>query len=249
MTIVHEAADQRLVVLAATINREHSLAYQKAIEALEHAILCGEALIEARDAVPEGQWLRWVDENLNLSTGTLHRYIRVATYKDHLLQAERRPASINAAIGYLKAIEVPAASTGRNGRHPSFDVEEAKRLRAQGLTFTEIGPMLGVSDVAVWRQLTPGANRKAIAQANKWKKKRLAERKALEQAQRDKAVAKAGGAPAEAYALLRRCAVALDQALAEAANDDERKALRDALAFTHKGEDAIVLALRLERQR
>ncbi len=246
MTLVH-IEEGRVTELAGIINREHSLAYRAALDALEHAILCGEALIEARERVAEGSWLKWVDDNLNISTGTLHRYVRLATYKDHLLSAERQPKSINAAIGYLKAIEIPAASVGRNGRKPTFDVEEAKRLRSQGMTYEQIGSIVGVSDQAVRLQLIPGAQRKAMVYTSRHKKKRLAERRALEQAQRDKKVAKVGGAAAGAYALLRRCCVAIDQAMIETTNDSERKSLRDALAQAHKAEDAIVQALRLER--
>lgn len=244
-----EVVDERLTQLAFTINREHTLAYQKAVEALEHAIRCGEALIEAREIVPDGEWTRWVEANLSIATGTMHRYIRVATYKQHLLDADKKPASINAAIGYLKAIGAPAASTGRNGRSPTFDVAEAKRLRKQGMTYEQIGELLGVSDVAIWRQLTPGATKRAIAISNRNRKRRRLEREAFEQTQRDKRVARAGGAAAEAYALLRRCAAALDQALSDAKDDEERKTLRDALAHAHRAEDSIVLALRLERQR
>lgn len=238
----------RLRDLIGTINREHTLAYQRAVEALEHAIRCGEALIEAREIVPEGEWLEWCETNLNLGTGTLHRYIRVATYKQELFAAERKPASINAAISYLRAIEAPAASSSRNGRRPTFDVDEARRLRKQGMTYTNIGALLGVSDVAVWRQLTPGATKRTLVYATRYKRKRAAERRALEQAERDKAVAKVGGAAAEAYALLRRTALALDQAMREA-TANELHALRDALAHTHRAEDAIVSALRLERGR
>jgi hypothetical protein len=45
----------QLAALATTINREHGLAYRAALDALEHAILCGEALIEARETVPDGR--------------------------------------------------------------------------------------------------------------------------------------------------------------------------------------------------
>lgn len=237
-----------LTDLAATINREHDLAYRSALNALQHAILCGEALIAARDTVPDGEWLRWVSDNLHISTGALHRYVRIATYKEQLLTADRQPKSINAAISYLKEVGAPAAGTGKNGRKPTFDVEEAKRLRKQGLTFTEIGPLLGVSDVAVWRQLTPGAARKTVERTNRYARQRRAERKALQQKKRDEAVARTGGTAAEAYALLRRCAATLDRSLIATTNGDERKALRDALAYTHKAEDAIVSALQLERR-
>lgn len=237
-----------LTDLAATINREHDLAYRAALNALQHAILCGEALIAARDTVPDGEWLRWVSDNLHISTGALHRYVRIATYKEQLLTADRQPKSINAAISYLKEVGAPAAGTGKNGRKPTFDVEEAKRLRKQGLTFTEIGPLLGVSDVAVWRQLTPGAARKTVERTNRYARQRRAERRALQQKERDEAVARVGGSASNAYAALRRCALIIDRAITEATGEMERAGLRNALAFAHRAEDAIVAVLQLERQ-
>jgi len=233
--------------LAATINSEHNLAYRATLDALTHAILCGEALIEARTNVPDGEWLRWVADNLHIGSGALHRYVRLATYKHHLLTAEHEPKSINAAIGYLRQIDAPASSTGRTGRKPSFDVDEAKRLRKQGLNFTQIGEALGVSDVAVWRQLTPGATAQAMRYTARARKQRRAAAKALAQQQRADAVARTAGNPAEAYALLRRCAVTLDRAILDTTDSDEIAQLREALHHTHKAEDAIVRALRLER--
>jgi ribosomal protein L20 len=247
---VSDVSTVTLGELAVTINREHGLAYQSALDALQHAILCGQALIEARATVPDGEWLRWVDDNLDISAAAIHRFVRIATYRDHLLQADQRPKSINAAISYLRDVGAPAVGSGRkglNGRRPTFDVDEAKRLRGQGMTFVDIGEALGVSDVAVWRQLTPGATRQAMSYTARARKKRRAERRALVEKERADAVARVGGSASDAYALLRRCAIALDRAIADSAAESEVSALRDALAFTHKAEDAIVVALRLER--
>jgi Protein of unknown function (DUF3102) len=232
-----------LADLAATINREHELTYRAVVDALEHAILCGESLLHARATVPDGDWSRWVEHNLDMSRGAVQRYMRIATYRDHLLSAESRPTSINAAITYLRDRPVLSA---HNGRQPTFDVDEAKRLRSLGMTFTDIGTVLGVSDVAVWRQLTPGATRRTIAYTNRVRARQRAERRALADQERTKAVARTGGKPADAYALLRRCALALDRALADTKNEDVRKALRDALTYTHRAEDAITRALGLE---
>jgi hypothetical protein len=236
-----------LTDLATTINSEHALAYRAALDALQHAILCGEALIEARATIPDGQWMRWVDNHLDMSMAAIQRYTRIATYREQLLSADARPKSINGAISYLRGIGTPAISSGRNGRRPTFDVDEAKRLREQGMTYTDIATVVGVSDVAIWRQLAPGATKKTIAYTNRVRRQRRAEHRAYVERDLAEKVARVGGRPADAYALLRKTAIALDRALVDAETDEMRKTLRDALTFTHRAEDAITRALGIER--
>ena len=62
-TLDHEASDAEVVVmnsptltLAATVTREYNLAHQAAQSALNHAMSCGDALIQAKAAVDHGQW-------------------------------------------------------------------------------------------------------------------------------------------------------------------------------------------------
>jgi len=244
-----EPLDDSLADLAVTINHEHDLAYRSALDTLEHAIRCGQGLIEARAMIPDGRWGQWMKDNLNVSPHAATRYMRIATHADRLLTGDRQPKSINAAITYLRDIDAPAITTGRNGRRPTFDVDEAKRLRKLGMTYVDIGDAVGVSDVAVWRQLTPGATRRAITYTNRARTQRRAERRALIEKELTQRVARVGGAPADAYAFLRKCAIALDRALADADTDEMRRTLRDALAYTHRAEDAITRALGIERGR
>lgn len=238
-----------LADLAATINSEHDLAYRAVLDALDHAVRAGEALLEARRLVPEGQWSKWIKANLAMPSAAVGRYIRIATHRETLFAAGQRPKSINGALTYLREIDAPpSVPPGRNGRRPTFDVSEARRLRGQGMKYSDIGGVLGVSDVAVWRQLTPGATRKAVARTTQARSKRRAEARALAEKELAARVARVGGHPSDAYALLRRCAVALDRAITDA-EPEMRPALRDALTYTHRAEDAIVRALGIERGR
>lgn len=237
-----------LTNLASTINREHQLAYEAALDALEHAILCGEALVQAQAAVPEGEWSRWVETNLDLGTTSIGRYMRIAHYREQLLGAEDRPQSINAAITYLRAIGAPPLGTGRNGRRPSFDVDEARRLRALGLTYVDIGKMLGVSDVAVWRQLTPGATARAMKNTSRAKQRQRAQQRDAAQREQHWEMAEVGGRTADAYFLLLQCAEMLDQAIAEASGDGQHD-LRKALTHVHRAELAVVRSVDLQPRR
>ncbi len=239
-----------LTLIAATINSEHEQVYAAALDALTHAILCGEALQKAREAVPDGEWTRWVDQNLDITDNQAFRYLRIAHYRDVLLSAEHRPQSVRAALDYLRENNMPRLDTSnrRNGgRYPTFDVDEARRLHSQGMSFGQIGQLLGISSQAVWLQLAPGArDKRAKSRRRRWELNK-AQRKALVDAERAKAVARVGGSVADAYALLRKCAIALDRAITTTSTTAEVDALRDALAFTHRAEDQIVAALKLER--
>lgn len=242
-------ASPTLFDLALTINSHHQLAYRSALDVLDHAIRCGEALITARALVPDGQWGKWMEANLEISEVAAGRYMRIAVHRKALLEADRRPTSINGAVNYLRELDVPDLDRRRNGRVPHFDVDEARRLRNEGLTYKEIGGLLGVSGVAVGRQLTPGAVRKQVERNSERLSRRRAEERAKEEQRLDEEVRRVGGAVADAYKLLRACEVELSMAMAEAKTPDQRKALASALVFTYRAEDAITRGLGLKRRK
>jgi hypothetical protein len=163
--------------LATAIQEEHRLTYESALDALSHAIACGVALVEARKTVPDGQWARWIEENTDFNVHVARRYVRIATHRQLLESAEQRPRSLNAALGYLNELGVPPESTSRTGKRPTFDVELARKLRAQGMTFRDIAGQVGVSDVAVRRQLVPGETRSSMRVTSRARSRRRAERR------------------------------------------------------------------------
>ena len=55
------------------------------------------------------------------------------------------------------------------GHERRFDWDEAVRLRSEGLTCAEIGARLGVSGMAVYRVVVPGARERMNARAAAWK--------------------------------------------------------------------------------
>lgn len=236
-----------LVDLAAVINEEHALTYYAVMDALEHAILCGEALIEAKKQVPDGQWTKWIEGNLEMGSGAVSRYVRIATYREHLLAANDRPRSLNAAITYLKAIEAPRLVSG-SGRKPTFDVDEARRLRELGVTYREIGKMLGVSDQAVQQQLKPDQRRRKMRQNAADKSRRRAEARVADQERVDQEVANIGGDIAGAYILLRRCEVVFEKVIAEV--DMERgQALQPALQAVRRAMDVVTNIFGVKRRK
>jgi Protein of unknown function (DUF3102) len=67
-----------LADLAGRINDEHRLAEQHARSAVEHALKCGELLIEAKGKVQHGEWLPWLKANCAVSERTAQAYMRLA---------------------------------------------------------------------------------------------------------------------------------------------------------------------------
>ena len=64
--------------IASDINRAHELASSKAEQAVAHAIEAGKLLLEAKAALPHGEWLPWLEENIWLSSRQARRYMQVA---------------------------------------------------------------------------------------------------------------------------------------------------------------------------
>src|SRR5271163_3492730 len=77
-----EAADPQfsnsLVDLAARIKTEHTAVSSALKESLRHAIAAGELLLEAKDQVPHGQWLPWLQKHCSIFERTAQLYMRVA---------------------------------------------------------------------------------------------------------------------------------------------------------------------------
>lgn len=67
-----------LINIAADIRREHQAAQACAGQAVEHAKRAGELLVEAKAAVPHGEWLPWLTTNVAFSERTAQGYMRIA---------------------------------------------------------------------------------------------------------------------------------------------------------------------------
>jgi lipopolysaccharide biosynthesis regulator YciM len=131
--------------------------------------------------------------------------------------------------------------------YKTFDHGEARRMHAKGMTYKQIGEVLGVSDQTIALHLNPERQRQKQTYMRRLSREKRAAKNALIEKERDKAIRATQGAPAEAYALLRRTALVIDKAISEAEDAATRTKLTAALGFTHKAEDEIVRALRLER--
>jgi hypothetical protein len=232
--------------LAARAKDEYRLAGDAMVGAVAHAIACGDALLAAQAQVPEGKWGAWCRENVpEIDPSRVTKLCRLAAHKDVIIAGNF--ATIERAMAYMRSLSIPPRPSGPRRGKRQFDRDEAKRLHNAGVDYKTIGEMLGVSDQTVSLVLNPARSRKKAEYQKRYLRERQAAAKAKEREDRDRAVRLTKGLPAEAYALLRQCALVVDKAIGESADASSRANLRAALGFVHKAEDEIVRALKLER--
>lgn len=66
---------------AAEIDAEHAKAIQNAAQAVEHAKRAGELLLQVKAALPHGDFLPWIEENVSVSARQAQRYMAAAVGK------------------------------------------------------------------------------------------------------------------------------------------------------------------------
>ena len=63
------------------INRHHRAAQSHAAKAVDHAKQAGERLLKVKAEIGHGGWLRWLEENCEVSARQAQRYMGVAEGK------------------------------------------------------------------------------------------------------------------------------------------------------------------------
>ncbi len=71
-------ASTAAATIAAEINTAHALATGCAKEAVQHAIRCGELLIEQKKALAHGEFSKWIEIHCAFAYSTAARYMRAA---------------------------------------------------------------------------------------------------------------------------------------------------------------------------
>lgn len=91
--------------LARKINRHHRKAEGYAAKALEHALKCGEFLIEAKWSVGHGSWLDWLHENFEGSPRNARKYMSLYRHQSFLERSGYSTAnlSISSAISLIQS--------------------------------------------------------------------------------------------------------------------------------------------------
>lgn len=238
--------------LADAINEGHRSVCDGMFVTLRKAIMVGELLLEAQEQVPPGQWLEWLNANIEGSPGNLRQYMRLATYKellpDNIKNGEvvigkagkPKPAGINTAIAYLRTLP----ETHRTpSRRRTFDYDVVRSLHKKGIPTKELAEMFAVSDGAIRSALLPTSERSR--RGNRRKKEYAARQRALRRERAATAIRQSSGDVTEAYSLLRKC-LQRAQAIYERPghSKETRRHLSRAISRLHEAEDLLTLAMR-----
>lgn len=93
--------------LIAEINEQHRLAANSAKDAVQHAIRCGELLLERKKKLPHGGFSEWITTNCEFAYSTAARYM-------------------NAAKQISTGVEIPSLSavfpSGRKPKKPNMEI-------------------------------------------------------------------------------------------------------------------------------
>lgn len=149
MTIV-DPTDAKLAQLVAVIDHHYRLAVISRQSMIEHAIACGEALIEAKNLVPPGQWSRWLEDNLpdEVRRSMSRNYMRLAYLKEHV----DSEASITTNLQAVRGLPHRSAASPRK---PPELKEEALQRRAGGEAIKAIARDLEVNPDTVRAWVDP----------------------------------------------------------------------------------------------
>lgn len=236
-----------LTQLTYTARSEHHLATVSAVDALVHALACGEALLEIQKQVPSHEWEKWLKANIpeiGLSTST--RWMRVATYREQITH-DGGPKSIDAAVKYLREnnLRRTAAIKGARRKYSSLDRAEAERLQSMGLSYNQIAEAVGCSrkTVTFWLDDEAYDNQKRATKA--WAEQKRKDRALLARARIDDLARHRGGDLSVVYSSVRKMAQLLQNLIDESAISEEKDSLRAALYHLHETEGDIVKALRI----
>lgn len=105
--------------LAREINTEHGHVEAYKRNTIQHAIRCGELLLEMKRRVGHGNWLAWVHEHFEASERTARNYMEIA--KSAAVADLKEDTTMRSA---LRALASPPQS---NARIPSAEVAQAPR--------------------------------------------------------------------------------------------------------------------------
>jgi hypothetical protein len=114
-----------LPTLAKAINDHHTAIVREAKSAIGKAIAAGEFLAQAKSAVPDGGWLRWLRSNCVISDRTAQLYMQLAENKlvlETWLRDGTQQIADQTLNGALKMLRGPST------KPPSVQKDRATKL-------------------------------------------------------------------------------------------------------------------------
>jgi DUF3102 family protein len=103
--MMHSTATTKILTttISDQINIEHQACMRAAEKALEHAMQCGDLLIEAKAGCKHGEWQGWLEEHFESSPQTARVYMRVADNREQI-EAKRQSSGVLSIDGALKLL-------------------------------------------------------------------------------------------------------------------------------------------------
>jgi hypothetical protein len=224
--------------LAETVRQEHRETERAVSQVVLHAIRCGQALLAARPQIEYGEWRDWL-EGVDISQAAASKYMRIAYYKDSLPRDVRTIAD-----AWESVVGRPAVK--RSGRPPTPPamIEDAQKMRADGLTYDAIAERVGAHTMSVYYWLNPDKYAESTRRNEERRRQREQERKALRREEQAKAVKKFGDKKIdEGYSLIRRALNVLDQAQSDTDDREIAGGLREAIAHLQKADAEVLRTL------
>lgn len=100
------------VASAKQINEQHRLAIQCAENAIEHAILCGQMLVDRKSSLAHGEFLPWIEKNCDFAISTATRYMKAARSSEAVNLSSLRhifPSAKPKEYGNSDKVQIPTA--------------------------------------------------------------------------------------------------------------------------------------------
>lgn len=104
------------IATAKQINEQHRLAVGSAETAIEHAIMCGQMLVDKKVSLAHGEFQEWIAKNCEFAYSTGARYMKVASSTDAVnLSAIRhifpsgKPAEKSKSVEKLESVQISPA--------------------------------------------------------------------------------------------------------------------------------------------
>lgn len=224
--------------LARTIEAEHQATARAGRAMVEHAIKCGQALLAAKEQVPQGHWERWLlDTFPDRTTKTWRLYMRIAKHREQVR-----------ASGASNLNEAHRLLAGEPARRGDAQMKaRAIELRGKGMSYQAIATEVGASHHAVSTWCDPKLAEKRRARQNQQSKKA---RRAAGARARAKFMTATGGPLDDAFRKVRVAQQSLEEASTEQDRTKEQlAAIRLAVTKLQHAEDQIVLAARVDEDQ
>lgn len=118
-----------LADLATRINTLHAQVIDAGKNMVQRAISAGSALIDAKRQVGHGSWLRWLEENCEVSDRTAEAYMKLASNRQKLDAISAAAANMTLAQALRAIQDKPGKGEGSMGKYEKAKATLISKLR------------------------------------------------------------------------------------------------------------------------